>query len=325
MKNPFSKIESQGELHQYEDILSYHSWRHRIPIAPGFVTPGYLTDDYWDECYFPERLDGQSVLDVGANDGLNAFRFERIGAGSVTAVDLYHEKRELSHTEGWNIEGCLLAKRHLRSNVDFQRMNAYDVEQLGKKFDIVLFADVMNWLTDIPRALTALSNVCTDTLIIRDGLMHKNERHPFLEYVHRPDYDLMYLPNKRFMQVILGQLGFKHVEIRRINAEQLLEDWVADYPLATTQEKVPVFLNPFSSTPISEVKLSNIQVLSVVEGRMMIRGTGWVNKTDAQVVGIEPRPLPRFLRKVLGDNTVTKIKRTLYPQRDAAYTIIARR
>jgi tRNA (mo5U34)-methyltransferase len=325
MENYFAKIACDPDVKEFEEILNYHQWRHRIPIREGFVTPGYLSDDYWRLSHFPSDLSGKSVLDIGANDGINAFHAERIGAREVVGIDLYQDREELLHTVGWTHKGCELAKLALGSKVDFIPLSAYDVKSLNKTFDVVLMADVMNWLPDIYTLISAVSSVCGETLIIRDGLMRKKEHLPFLEYVHSPTYDLMYLPNAKFMEVILKQNGFKTVEFRKINVDLLFEDWVMNFPLVTADKEIPVFQNPWSDVVIKKLKPTQEQVLSRIGPRIMLRGSGWINIVDAKAETFQPRAIFSLARKLFGDTFVVKLKTLLNKQNDASYTIIAKR
>ncbi len=325
MENLWSEIECGSDVKQYEDILNYLHWRHRIPIGDHFLTPGYLSDDYWDLSHFPKSLAGKTVLDIGSNDGINSFHAERIGAIEVTGIDLYHDKEDQSHTTGWNQAGCQLAKKALNSKVEFKAMSAYDVKELGKTYDVVMMADVMNWLSDLPRLLAAVSSVCGETLIIRDGLISKNEQSPYLEYVHTENYDLMYLPNAKFMEVILKQNGFKEVTFQKINVDQLFDNWVMDFPLVTANEEIQVFESPWSSVVVKQFKPTREQAISKVGERLLLRGHGWIDMDKITGEIFKSRPMFAMARKIFGDGAVVKIKRLIYKQPDTSYTIIATR
>jgi SAM-dependent methyltransferase len=324
-ESAFKKIESFVKPSEFDDILNYHAWRHRIKIREGFVTPGYLSDTYWDISHFPKSFVGKTVLDVGSNDGINAFRSEALGATAVTGIDLYRDNSEQSHTIGWNLYGCETAKKHLKSKVDFVSLNAYEAGQLGKQYDVVILADVMNWLGDIPRLLGAVSSVCGERLIIRDGLMRKNSNTPLLQYVHSPQMDLMYLPNESFMNVILKQNGFKRVTIQKIDIDVLFNEWVADFPLVTSSVEVPVFENPWSTNPIMVTKLNGLQALSKIDDRIYSRGVGWVDVKGLTVQTFQPRPLFKLARKVLGSKSSGWLKSRMARQKEESYTIIAER
>jgi SAM-dependent methyltransferase len=325
MKNIYDKIEAKVNPGEFDEVLSYHDWRHRIPIRPGLTTPGYLNDSYWDLSHFPTDLRGKSVLDVGSNDGINSFHCERIGASSVLGIDLYMEGADLLHTTGWSPHGCRIAKEALKSKVEFKSLSLFELPTLDRRFDVVLLADVMNWLTDIPTALKAVSDVCSEQLIIRDGLMRKKEGIPFLQYVHSETMDLMYLPNAAFMEVALKQNGFRSVNIQKIKSGRLLEDQVSDFPLVTSNSEVEVFATPWSKEPTRTLKMTAHQALSKVGDRLFIRRIGWVKTADVHPEIFRPRALYSFARKMFGNDAVFWLKDLLSQSIDDSYTIVATR
>jgi tRNA (mo5U34)-methyltransferase len=70
-------------------IASVGVWYHVLELAPGVLTPGvYDMRPLVGRFGLPARLDGLSVLDVGAANGFFSFHFERLGAARVVAVDL---------------------------------------------------------------------------------------------------------------------------------------------------------------------------------------------------------------------------------------------
>ena len=69
-------------------VASLHWWHH-IDLGRGLVTPG-ITDkrhQEWVTSHLPTRLDGRSVLDIGAWDGYYGFLAEERGARRVLAID----------------------------------------------------------------------------------------------------------------------------------------------------------------------------------------------------------------------------------------------
>jgi len=65
-------------------------WYHNIDLGHGIVTPGIdNTPKKLGRLHFPERLDGKTVLDIGAWDGFFSFEAERRGAARVLATDSY--------------------------------------------------------------------------------------------------------------------------------------------------------------------------------------------------------------------------------------------
>ena len=92
-----------------------HLWYHSVPLRYGIVTPGVnATARARSRVGLPERLDGLSVLDVGAWDGCYSFEAARRGAARVVASDSF-----AWHGEGWGTkEGFELCREALDSRVE---------------------------------------------------------------------------------------------------------------------------------------------------------------------------------------------------------------
>ena len=136
--------------------ITQREWFHSIDLGDGIVTPGKVPLNYLrsilDYVQVPERLDGLTVLDVGAYDGFFSFEAERRGAKRVVAVDVLPA----------NCMGFALAREVLGSDVEYHHMSAYnlDVQKLGGPFDIVLFLGVYYHLR---YPLLALDQICNIT------------------------------------------------------------------------------------------------------------------------------------------------------------------
>ncbi len=114
-------------------------WWHRIQVGP-FVTPGRTSDfaQDWIAKLIPQRLEGKSVLDIGAWDGYFSFLAEERHARRIVAID--NLKNLEAHPSG--SAGFELAKRVRRSNVEYRTLDVYDSDQLGEKFDVIFFFGV---------------------------------------------------------------------------------------------------------------------------------------------------------------------------------------
>ncbi len=162
--------------------ISKIQWCHSIDLGNGVTTPGLSKTKPLTDHELPD-LEGKSVLDIGAWDGLNAFLAEKKGASRVVALDHYawgvdmfarnrywQESKEqgkfpdyrLDETTFWNDAlpgkaGFELAHEALSSKVesvlgDFMKI---DPNQVGM-FDVVLFLGVLYHLRE---PLTALERV----------------------------------------------------------------------------------------------------------------------------------------------------------------------
>jgi tRNA (mo5U34)-methyltransferase len=174
-------------------------WFHTIDLGKGRLTSGVKSRDQLalESSWIPERLDGKSVLDIGAWDGYFSFLAEARGARKVVALDHYawstdHTQYRLYHAAATNageavrppdeVEsawdptglpgrvGFDIARRALRSRVkpvvsDFMAM---DLHALGQ-FDVVFFLGVLYHLKDPFLALRRLRQVTRELAIIESA------------------------------------------------------------------------------------------------------------------------------------------------------------
>jgi tRNA (mo5U34)-methyltransferase len=117
-------------------------WFHTFALnrAEGIYTPGAARDHRYRVSALPEDFAGMSVLDVGCFDGFYAFLAERRGAERVVAVD--NEQYRLWVASRWGVElegaeGFRAIHRLLGSGVEYRRMDAFALNQLEERFDLV--------------------------------------------------------------------------------------------------------------------------------------------------------------------------------------------
>jgi tRNA (mo5U34)-methyltransferase len=117
-------------------------WFHTFALnrAEGIYTPGAARDHRYRISTLPDDFSGMSVLDVGTFDGFYAFLAERRGADRVVAVDneqyrLWVASRCDVELEGG--EGFRAIHRLLNSAVEYWRMDAFDLEALDERFDLI--------------------------------------------------------------------------------------------------------------------------------------------------------------------------------------------
>ncbi|MGI8505696.1 MAG: class I SAM-dependent methyltransferase [Solirubrobacteraceae bacterium] len=117
-------------------------WFHTFALnrAEGVYTPGAARDHRYRVSALPEDFAGMSVLDVGCFDGFYAFLAERRGAGRVVAVD--NEQYRLWVASRWDVEleggeGFRAVHRLLGSAVEYRRMDAFALDRLEERFDLV--------------------------------------------------------------------------------------------------------------------------------------------------------------------------------------------
>jgi tRNA (mo5U34)-methyltransferase len=138
-------------------------WFHTFALAPGVYTPGIARDHgYRLAVLGADRFAGRSVLDVGAFDGFYSFLAEVRGARRVVAID--NEQYvdwvrarfgvTLTGGAGFRAIAGLLASR-----VEYRRMDALDMPELGERFDVALCFGILHRVTDPIALLQALAGV----------------------------------------------------------------------------------------------------------------------------------------------------------------------
>jgi tRNA (mo5U34)-methyltransferase len=117
-------------------------WFHTFALnrAEGIYTPGAARDHRYRISTLHNNFGGMSVLDVGTFDGFYAFLAEHRGADRVVAVD--NEQYRLWVASQCDIEleggeGFRAIHRLLGSAVEYRRMDAFELDRLDERFDLV--------------------------------------------------------------------------------------------------------------------------------------------------------------------------------------------
>lgn len=195
-------------------------WHHRITLPSGITTPG--ADDSsrkLGRLGLPDRLDGKSVLDIGAWDGYFSFECERRGARRVVAYDDFvWEKTDDGFT---GRRGFDLARAAFASRVEPVVGGIYDLapEKVGGQFDVVLFLGVLYHLRHPMLALERVRQVLAPggLLIVETQAAHLGERRPSLAFY--PGDELSgdptnwFAPNEAALLGLLRTTGFRDAAI----------------------------------------------------------------------------------------------------------------
>jgi tRNA (mo5U34)-methyltransferase len=203
------------ETSTIRDEVARIRWRHPIDLGNGLVTPG---DDPAPlrlmGLGLPERLDGLSVLDVGAWDGFFSFEAERRGAERVVATDWF-----CWGGPGWGTkEGFDLARRALGSSVEDVEIDVPDLspEAVGTH-DIVLFLGVLYHLRDPLLALERVASVTRGTLVVETLVDMLSTRRPAAAFYPGTDLNRdptnWWGPNVAAVVGMLRAVGFREVEV----------------------------------------------------------------------------------------------------------------
>ena len=109
-----------------------------------------------------DRFAGRSVLDVGAFDGFYSFLAEARGARRVVAVDNEQYVDWVRARFGVTLQGGAGFRAIaglVGSRVEYRRMDALDVHELGERFDVALCFGILHRVTDPIGLLRALADV----------------------------------------------------------------------------------------------------------------------------------------------------------------------
>ena len=116
-------------------------WFHNINLGGVWTAPDHFLGDYPGAKFrrfaphLPADLNGKSVLDIGCNAGFYSIEMKRRGASRVLGID--SDDRYLAQAR--------LATEVLGydDNVEFAKLDVYDVGALGEQFDLVIFMGVL--------------------------------------------------------------------------------------------------------------------------------------------------------------------------------------
>jgi tRNA (mo5U34)-methyltransferase len=138
-------------------------WFHTFALAPGVYTPGIARDHgYRLAVLGADRFAGRSVLDIGAFDGFYSFLAEVRGARRVVAVDNEQYVEWVRARFGVKLAGGIGFRAIaglLASRVEYRRMDALDLRELGEHFDVALCFGILHRVTDPIALLRAVADV----------------------------------------------------------------------------------------------------------------------------------------------------------------------
>ena len=150
-------------------------WFHTFSLdhSDDLYTPGVARDHRYRIPALPQDFSGMSVLDVGTFDGFYAFLAEARGARRVVAVDNEQYRAWVKSRWGLELEGgegFTAIRELLRSKVEYQRLDAFDLAHLEETFDFILCFGIlhrvdnpMGLLKVLRRRLSAEGRVLLET------------------------------------------------------------------------------------------------------------------------------------------------------------------
>jgi tRNA (mo5U34)-methyltransferase len=124
-------------------------WFHTFALnrEAGIYTPGVARDHGYRLAVIPESFRGLGVLDVGTFDGFYSYLAAARGASRVLAID--NEQYVDWVEDRWHVtlsggEGFHAIHRLLDSDVEYRRMDVFDLGQVEEKFDFIFCFGVLH-------------------------------------------------------------------------------------------------------------------------------------------------------------------------------------
>ncbi len=148
-------------------MKSLGPWFHNMNIAKGVWThaevedagPDYPAWRWWlVQPMFPD-VTNRNCLDIGCSSGFFSLKLKELGAASVVGIDQGEQQRA--------IEQARFAASCVGLDVEFRPMSVYELPQLDRRFDLVLFLGVFYHLRHPMLALEAIRRVCNGTLLMQ--------------------------------------------------------------------------------------------------------------------------------------------------------------
>jgi tRNA (mo5U34)-methyltransferase len=209
-------------------IRALDPWFHNIELDGIWTAPDHFLGDYPGAKFrrfagrLPADLTGRSVLDIGCNAGFYSIEMKRRGAARVFGID--SDERYLAQAE--------LASEALGfGDIEFARLDVYDVAAIGERFDLVIFMGVLYHLRHPLLALDLIrEHVAGDLLLFQSmqrgskNVLHVDADYPFtatdhffeasypkLHFVEREycsDWTNWWVPNRACTEAMLRSAGF---------------------------------------------------------------------------------------------------------------------
>jgi tRNA (mo5U34)-methyltransferase len=215
-----------------ERVRSLGRWFHNIDLHGVKTAPDHFLGDYpnikWQHFAhaIPADLSGKSVLDVGCNAGFYSIEMKKRGAARVVAID---------SDETYLAQGRFAAGVSGYGDIEFRKMDVYDVSNLGEQFDVVIFMGVLYHLRHPLLALDILHDTVVKDMMVFQSMQRGSSNvvgvaddYPFWDHAvfQRDGYPLMYfvekkyaedptnwwIPNRACVEAMLRSSGFRIVD-----------------------------------------------------------------------------------------------------------------
>ena len=211
-----------------ERVEALGPWFHNIDLNGVWTAPDHFLGDYPGAKFrrfaphLPRDLSGKSVLDIGCNAGFYSIEMKRRGANRVLGID--SDERYLAQAR--------MATEVLGfDDIEFAKLDVYDVGAIGETFDLVIFMGVLYHLRHPLLALDLIrEHVATDMLLFQSmqrgskfvveleedyefeetGIFFESS-FPKLHFVERQyshDWTNWWVPNRACTEAMLRSAGF---------------------------------------------------------------------------------------------------------------------
>jgi len=215
-----------------EDCFFYHAME-----LPGFglVAAHWDLRGRFDDYVGGVKVEGKSVLDVGAATGFLSFEAEKRGASRVLSFDMseakqqtflpfkdklyYRDRDRWAEQYGAEIEqwknAYWLCHRLLNSKAEVYYGNIYELPQGLGQFDIAIVGSVLEHLNDQITALTSIARLTKEKIVIVSPLLQTDERIARFEALAgNPDADFTWWTySLGVYREVLGMLGFSIAKV----------------------------------------------------------------------------------------------------------------
>lgn len=196
------------------DVASHEGWFHQFQFSNGASNAGRdPSPRKMHALNLPERLDGMTVIDIGAYEGYFSFQCERRGAARVVAADKFV----------WEWPGSTVldrfnfVKRVTGSNVEEVHVS---VEELSPAsvgvFDISLFLGVLYHAPNMIEYLQKVRSVTTHLCVVETLVDMLDVEEPCAMFYPpgflNGDSSNYWGPNLACVEGMLGRSGFSNVQ-----------------------------------------------------------------------------------------------------------------
>jgi tRNA (mo5U34)-methyltransferase len=211
-----------------ERIAALAPWFHNINLGGVWTAPDHFLGDYPGAkfrrfaTHLPKDLSGKSVLDIGCNAGFYSIEMKRRGAGRVLGID--SDERYLAQAR-------FATERLGFDDIEFAKLDVFNVGALGEKFDVVIFMGVLYHLRHPLLALDLIrEHVAGDLMLFQS--MQRGSKHVlaldedyefaetniffetsfpklhFIEKQYSHDWTNWWVPNRACTEAMLRSAGF---------------------------------------------------------------------------------------------------------------------